>query len=192
VVSDQMAAAMEVLSRYVAVRPAVGAETVSPPRHNPTETARATGHSTQSRTRSERWATRFGTLAFAAACGWLLVNYQDGRQQERVLAKFACQPEADWIGFDVYRLDLSKCVKKPGDNDLLLLDLFEHLGQLNLKGAPITDAGLKHLYNMKTLWSVDLYDTQVTKKGVDELKRALPKVNISWDSWNKQARAEER
>jgi len=41
---------------------------------------------------------------------------------------------------------------------------------------------LKYLYNMKTLQYVTLSNTQVTRKGVDDLKQAIPKADVFWNS----------
>lgn len=186
VASDQVATATAILSQYVEIRSATGGQTIAPPARNPSGTAPIGGCPAPPRLRSERWAKQFGFLAVISAFCWLSVVYQDCLQQKKVLAKFAAyEPEVDWIGFDVYRVDFSKCTNKPSDHDLILLEWLEHLHQLNLEGAPISDAGLKYLHNMKTLQYVTLSDTQVTQKGADDLKQAIPDANILWDSWRK-------
>ena len=43
----------------------------------------------------------------------------------------------------------------------------------------ITDAGLKEVAKLKQLRFVNLKDTKVTKTGVDQLIKVLPKCNIT-------------
>jgi hypothetical protein len=47
-----------------------------------------------------------------------------------------------------------------------------------LTDAPITDAGLKELTKLKQLVLLGLVDTKVTKAGMAELRKALPKCRI--------------
>ncbi|MFC1596696.1 leucine-rich repeat domain-containing protein [Planctomycetota bacterium] len=61
----------------------------------------------------------------------------------------------------------------------------EHLKRLTslkrlwLDNTQITDAGLKRLKGMTNLQGLTLSNTQVTDAGVDDLKKALPKCNIT-------------
>ncbi len=48
-----------------------------------------------------------------------------------------------------------------------------------LANAPITDASIKHLVEMKSLWGINLRGTRVSDKGVAALKKALPKASIN-------------
>ncbi len=50
---------------------------------------------------------------------------------------------------------------------------------LYLSDTKVTDVGLKELVNLKNLSSLSLSLTQVTDAGVAELKKALPKCDIS-------------
>jgi hypothetical protein len=49
---------------------------------------------------------------------------------------------------------------------------------LNLNGCRITDSGVKFLRQVSNLERLMLYDTDVSVKGIEELKRALPKCTI--------------
>ncbi len=49
---------------------------------------------------------------------------------------------------------------------------------LYLVGTEVTDAGLKHLAELKQLRGLDLRETKVTAKGKADLKKALPKLKI--------------
>jgi hypothetical protein len=47
-----------------------------------------------------------------------------------------------------------------------------------LASTRVTDAGLVHLKELNNLSSLDLRNDQVTKAGINELKRALPSLRI--------------
>ena len=55
---------------------------------------------------------------------------------------------------------------------------FERVRQLDLSNTQITDAGLKEVAKMKQLIVLILDDTTVTKAGVAQLQKALPKCKI--------------
>ena len=55
---------------------------------------------------------------------------------------------------------------------------FEGVRQLDLSNTQITDAGLKEVAKMKQLIVLILDDTKVTKAGVAQLQKALPKCKI--------------
>ena len=78
-------------------------------------------------------------------------------------------------------------IKKP-TGELTKADL-EKVTRLSLTRTKITDAGLKEVAKLQqltylNLWSspLGLLDTKITKAGVAELQRALPKCRISHDS----------
>jgi len=57
----------------------------------------------------------------------------------------------------------------------------QNLTWLSLHGTQITDAGLKEVAKMKQLKELDLKNTKtITKEGVAELQKALPKCKILW------------
>ena len=59
-----------------------------------------------------------------------------------------------------------------------LADL-KNLTTLNLAGTQVTDAGLKELTGLKNLSELDLSGVaKVTRDGVAELRKALPKCEI--------------
>jgi hypothetical protein len=182
---DEVTSATEVLSEHVEVRDAHGVRLASP-------TFNIDG-SVRTGPRAEHREVIFSafqfdlrtmfllSIAVAAAAGWFGISFRSGKHQEQVVARLsAFAPQVHWVGYDVFRLDFSKSAKKPADGDLALLSEFPELHTLDLAGSPITDAGLRHLYALTTLRSISLVDTQVTKKGVDDLKRALPKVYVFW------------
>jgi Leucine Rich repeat len=66
-------------------------------------------------------------------------------------------------------------VKGPGLKDLAGLDKLE---TLYLFDTPLTDEGLRHLAGMKQLKLLHLNLTQVTREGVAQLQKSLPKLEI--------------
>ena len=56
---------------------------------------------------------------------------------------------------------------------------FERVRKLDLSNTQITDAGLKEVAKMKQLIVLILDDTKVTKAGVAQLQKALPKCSIT-------------
>ncbi|GIW82179.1 MAG: hypothetical protein KatS3mg105_3986 [Gemmatales bacterium] len=74
------------------------------------------------------------------------------------------------------RLHLEKT--KITDKALEHLRGLTNLEYLNLYGTAVSDAGLKHLAGMKKLKKLYLWQTKVTDKGVEQLKKALPGVEV--------------
>ena len=52
------------------------------------------------------------------------------------------------------------------------------LERLYLGGNQVTDAGLEHLIEMKSLEYLDLANTNITDEGVKKLQQALPNCVI--------------
>jgi hypothetical protein len=52
------------------------------------------------------------------------------------------------------------------------------LKNLDLRGTNITDTGLKHVQNLKSLQMIGLLGTKVTSAGVKDLQAALPKCKV--------------
>ena len=50
---------------------------------------------------------------------------------------------------------------------------------LDLSQTQVTDAGLKHLIGLKKLEGLGVHDTKVTEEGIQELKQALPRLQLS-------------
>jgi hypothetical protein len=67
------------------------------------------------------------------------------------------------------------------DEDLTLLQSFAELRTLDLTGNAISDAGLAHLYDMHSLERLMLYDTNVTREGVNKLQAELSNCFIETD-----------
>lgn len=66
------------------------------------------------------------------------------------------------------------------DDGLKYLGVLLQLKEINLSElSKITDAGLKHLHNLSALRTLGLANTSVTEAGVEELKQALPNVQIT-------------
>jgi len=61
-----------------------------------------------------------------------------------------------------------------------LASVGQRIATLELIGNPITDAGLAHLKQMKSLNFVVVDRTQVTAAGVEELRTALPDLNVGF------------
>ncbi len=124
-------------------------------------------------------------LAVVASCAASCygIHYRRAQPQRAAVAQYdKFHPQVYEMGDDVWWLDFSACTLKPGDDDLVHLKELPNLESLCLEGSPITDAGLKHLYPLKKLTFVTLSNTKVTQKGVDVLRRVLPKAHISWYS----------
>jgi hypothetical protein len=68
---------------------------------------------------------------------------------------------------------------KVTDAGLAHLQGLPDLEELGLAQTAVTDAGLVHLKGLKNLKRLDLDRTRVTDKGVDDLKAALPGLEIT-------------
>ena len=78
------------------------------------------------------------------------------------------------------QLSLRAC-KQITDAGLKEVAKLQNLTWLSLNGTQITDAGLKEVAKMKQLKELDLKNTKtITKEGVAELQKALPKCKILW------------
>ena len=74
-------------------------------------------------------------------------------------------------------LDLSGCPVT--DKWLLQLKRLNNLQTLKVNGCPrITNAGLRHLEELKKLREVHVKGTRVTESGVQKLQESLPKCNV--------------
>jgi hypothetical protein len=67
------------------------------------------------------------------------------------------------------------------DETLQFVGKLTQLTQLSVRKSPISDSGLKHLYSLGNLRSLNLQGTQVTAEGVAKLQEALPDCEIFWD-----------
>jgi hypothetical protein len=65
------------------------------------------------------------------------------------------------------------------DAGLAHLEGLARLRRLRLDGTSVTDAGLVHLKGLTGLRGLDLIETNVTDAGVQDLRRALPLLDIS-------------
>jgi Leucine-rich repeat (LRR) protein len=65
------------------------------------------------------------------------------------------------------------------DAGLKEVSKLENLERLILTSPKITDKGLKELFKLKKLKELSLFGTKVTKAGVAELQKAVPKCKIS-------------
>ncbi len=76
-----------------------------------------------------------------------------------------------------YEVDLKKTPVE--DKDLAHLKQIPNLKNVDLQGTRIGDAGLEHLRGIDTLELVYLQRTVVTREGLANLKKSLPKAEIS-------------
>jgi hypothetical protein len=68
------------------------------------------------------------------------------------------------------------------DDTLAAIAHFENLQQLWLNGEiSMTDAGLEHLKGLKRLRDLSLADASVSVAAVEDLRRALPGCEITWE-----------
>jgi internalin A len=59
------------------------------------------------------------------------------------------------------------------------LAALQKLTFLNLSNTKVTDAGLKELAGLKSLYILSLEGTRVTAEGVEKFQKALPNCQIS-------------
>lgn len=67
------------------------------------------------------------------------------------------------------------------DGALVYLRYFPNLRELSLDGSEVTDAGLRHLYSLSRLESLDLKDTKVSAGAVANLRKMLPNCKIKME-----------
>jgi Leucine-rich repeat (LRR) protein len=68
-----------------------------------------------------------------------------------------------------------------GDAGLAHLKKLEKLQSIRANKTAITDTGLDHLAGVKALQFLGADGTKVTRAGVEKLRKALPKVSVSYD-----------
>ncbi len=120
----------------------------------------------------------FFMLVASAAMSWYGIGYRRDREEQAILAQLErFKPKIARFARDLW-LDFSASPVKPGDQDLEVVAKLSRLEDLDLTGAPVTDAGLIHLENLSSLRHVRLFQTRVTDAGVKRLQRALPKAAI--------------
>jgi hypothetical protein len=76
-----------------------------------------------------------------------------------------------------YEVDLSKSSVE--NQDLPQLTKIPNLKTLSLDGTRIDDQGLQHLYAISSLEYITLRTPAVTRKGIADLKKALPNVIVT-------------
>lgn len=67
------------------------------------------------------------------------------------------------------------------DGALVYLRYFPNLRELSLDGSEVTDAGLRHLYSLSRLESLDLKDTKVSAGAAANLRKMLPNCKITME-----------
>lgn len=89
-------------------------------------------------------------------------------------------PLARWLGRDM-ACDVDAVYlggTEVADDDLSCLTALPRLRVLVLTSTAISDAGLRHLYDRRSLETIDLRFSAVTEAGVEALRRALPQARI--------------
>jgi len=69
-----------------------------------------------------------------------------------------------------------------GDAGLVHLQRMTRLGILSLDQTQVGDTGLIYLRELKSLWSLNLKNTMVTDAGIRELRKALRRTLIDYQS----------
>jgi hypothetical protein len=64
------------------------------------------------------------------------------------------------------------------DRDLITLQKFASLRELDLHGTGITDGGIKHLQRLSDLKYLDISNTQISREGANSLRSSLPLCEI--------------
>lgn len=82
--------------------------------------------------------------------------------------------------WDVECITVSFHGRSISDADLGVFDEFEFVDDLVLSDTGVTDAGLKHLVNLKRLRHLNVNRTQVTDEAVEQLELFLPDCFV----WN--------
>ncbi|MBT5847121.1 MAG: hypothetical protein HOH86_11045 [Verrucomicrobiales bacterium] len=93
----------------------------------------------------------------------VLVGCGDGRKEQAAIVERAIRHEFS--------------LNKP-EGELTEADL-EKVREIGLYWTQITDAGLKTVGQLQQLTSLDLDGTQITDAGAAELRKVLPKCNIT-------------
>ena len=62
--------------------------------------------------------------------------------------------------------------------DALLDEGYRSVTVLDLSSTQVTDASAKHLAEMKNLTTLSLYQSGMSSKGIDAVRKALPKCRI--------------
>ena len=120
------------------------------------------------------------TVVVSCAASCYGIHYRRAQPQRQAVAQFdKFHPLVYENADDVWLVDFKACAVKPGDDDLCHLKALPNLERLSLDGSPVTDAGLKHLYSLKRLTYIDLSNTKITRRGFDDLEKALPNACIS-------------
>jgi 16S rRNA C1402 (ribose-2'-O) methylase RsmI len=70
---------------------------------------------------------------------------------------------------------------KFSDSDAKEIKVFQELDWLAANDSELTDEGLKHLAALRNLGRLDVERCRVTREGIAELRRALPKTDIYSD-----------
>ena len=120
------------------------------------------------------------TVAVACAASCYSIHYRRLKPQWDAIARLeSLGARMEYFDSRVWEVDLSTCTKKPTDDDLALLEPLAELYYVDLSGAPVTDAGLRHLKGLKKLRIVVVTNTRITSQGIKELKLALPDVAVT-------------
>ena len=77
-----------------------------------------------------------------------------------------------------YRVDLSST--QAVADDLACLKDIDNLKEVDLRGTLVTDAGAQHLKAIPNLEFIRLERCNMTREGVDDLKQAMPEVDVMY------------
>ena len=114
-------------------------------------------------------------LFASAALSWYGIYYRRDSAEKAALARLDPFKPQIISGPGLLWVDFSASAIKPGDHDLALLSELVTLDNLNLSGAPITDAGLEYLAHLNSLRQLDLSNTAVGDEGLRHLEM-LPRL----------------
>jgi Leucine-rich repeat (LRR) protein len=121
-----------------------------------------------------RWLTLMCLLAIGASggCGGSV-----SADQKAAMAKI--QELGGGVNFKNggYEIVLAKSAVE--DWDLVQLTKIPNLKSLDLEGTRIGDEGIEHLHGISSLEFVSLRTTAVTREGITNLKKALPKIVVT-------------
>ncbi len=182
---DQMESATAVLIRRVRLRDSTG-KVLNPefePPRDPDDSGEPTGsYAGEAEPFQFQFTLRTLLLLMllaSSAFSWLGIRYQRSTRQTEVLAELQeYRPNVLYRGGYVTDLSFLWSPSRPRDEDLVHLNRLTKLEELDLRHAPVTDAGLVHLQNLTKLERLDLRGTQVTEEGVRRLQQALPDTKI--------------
>ena len=120
--------------------------------------------------------------------GLRILNLTNTRVTDEGIARLARFPKLNYLC--IASIDLTKTAGPSGalnntapqwsGKGLAALKSLPELQSISLAGPHVTDADLPALMSLKRLLMIDLYQTSVTKEGVEAIRKALPSCQVTY------------